>query len=380
MARPELSLIIPIYNEEEVLPVLDGRVRALLDRLAVDCEVVFVNDGSKDRSIELLRGMADAEPRYRVLGFSRNFGHQRAITAGMDAARGKAVVVMDADLQDPPEVILEMMERWRDGYDVVYGRRRSREGETFFKLVTAKIFYRLFAAMIPIEVPLDTGDFRLISRRVVLTMRELRETHRFVRGLVAWVGFKQTAVEYDRAARAAGETKYPLRKMLAFAVDGIASFSVLPLRLATYTGLLVGSASVLYAVGAVIFHLAGMTIPGWTTTVVLVTFLFSVQLLMTGVLGEYVGKIYEQVKGRPLYVVAERINFKKKRVSRRRPQATASPGTSPTTEPSAPATPVATDAPVVDPAAPLSTNAPVVMSVDELQVLRDRAARTREPG
>jgi dolichol-phosphate mannosyltransferase len=316
MARPELSLIIPIYNEEEVLPQLESRLQELLKTLAVDTEVVFVNDGSKDDSIDILRQMAEREPRYRVVGFARNFGHQRAITAGMDVARGKAVVVMDADLQDPPEVIVEMMVKWREGFDVVYGRRRSREGESWFKLITAKMFYRLFAAMIPIEVPLDTGDFRLMSRRVVLALRSLRESHRFVRGLVAWVGFKQTAVEYDRAARAAGETKYPLKKMLAFAFDGIASFSILPLRLATYVGLFVGMASVIYGIVAVVTYLVGITVPGWTTTVVLVSFLFSVQLLVTGMLGEYVGRIYEQVKDRPLYVVAERINFKRPRRSK----------------------------------------------------------------
>lgn len=321
MPRPELSLVIPIYNEEAVLPQLDVRVRELIGRLGLDCEVVFVNDGSRDRSMEMLRLMAGREPRYKVVGFARNFGHQRAITAGIDAARGKAVVVMDADLQDPPEVILEMVAKWREGFDVVYGRRRKREGETAFKLLTAKLFYRVFAAMIPIEVPLDTGDFRLMSRRVVLAMRELRETHLFVRGLVAWVGFKQCAVEYDRAARAAGETKYPLRKMLSFALDGIASFSILPLRFATYLGLLVGFASVLYATAAVITHLVGFTVPGWTTMVVLVSFLFSVQLLVTGVLGEYIGRIYEQVKHRPLYVVAERLNLPAKRKKKKKARA-----------------------------------------------------------
>jgi dolichol-phosphate mannosyltransferase len=310
MPRPEVSLVIPIYNEEEVLPQLDERVVELLGKLGVTSEVVFVNDGSKDNSLELLRTMVSREPRYRVVSFSRNFGHQRAITCGMESARGKAVVVMDADLQDPPEVVVEMIAKWREGYDVVYGRRRKREGETWFKLFTAKMFYRLFAAMIPIEVPLDTGDFRLMSRRVVVAMHELRESHRFVRGLVAWVGFKQTAVEYDRAARAAGETKYPLRKMLAFAMDGIASFSILPLRAATYLGLIVGALSILYTISAIIAYLVGDTVQGWTTLVGLVSLLFSVQLVVTGVLGEYVGRIYEQVKGRPLYVVAERIRHR----------------------------------------------------------------------
>lgn len=308
--RPELSLVIPIYNEEEVLPQLGERVAQLLETLAVDCEVVFVDDGSKDDSLRLLRELAAKEPRFRVASFSRNFGHQRAITCGMDLARGKAVVVMDADLQDPPEVIVEMVAKWREGYDVVYGRRRSRAGESFFKLITAKVFYRLFAAMIPIEVPLDAGDFRLMSRRVVQTLRGLRETHRFVRGLVAWVGFKQTAVEYDRAARAAGETKYPLRKMLAFAFDGIASFSIMPLRAASYAGLLVGLfgvAVMLFALGSFLF---GRTVQGWTTTIMIMSFLFSVQLLLTGIVGEYVGKIYEEVKRRPLYLVKEKINFR----------------------------------------------------------------------
>lgn len=309
MPRPELSLVIPIYDEEAVLPQLGDRLRELLEKLALDCEVVFVDDGSKDDSLALLRDLAAKEPRFRVASFSRNFGHQRAITCGMDLARGKAVVVMDADLQDPPEVIVEMVEKWREGYDVVYGRRRSRAGESAFKLFTAKIFYRLFAAMIPIEVPLDTGDFRLMSRRVVQTLRGLRETHRFVRGLVAWVGFKQAAVEYDRAARAAGETKYPLRKMLAFAFDGIASFSILPLRAASYVGVAVG----IFGGGVMIWAIAswflGRTIQGWTTIIILLSFLFSVQLIIMGILGEYVGKIYEEVKRRPLYLVAEKINF-----------------------------------------------------------------------
>lgn len=309
MPRPELSLVIPIYNEEEVLPQLEARLEQLLAALALDCEVVFVDDGSKDESLRILREMAQRERRYRVASFSRNFGHQRAITCGMDLARGKAVVVMDADLQDPPEVILEMVARWREGYDVVYGRRRSRAGETAFKLFTAKVFYRLFAAMIPIEVPLDAGDFRLMSRRVVQTLRNLRETHRFVRGLVSWVGFKQIAVEYDRDARAAGTTKYPLRKMLAFAFDGIASFSIVPLRAASYAGVAVGLFGVVVMLWAIVSWMLGRTIQGWTTIIILLSFLFSVQLIIIGVLGEYVGKIYEEVKRRPLYIVAEKINF-----------------------------------------------------------------------
>jgi len=234
--------------------------------------VIFVDDGSRDRSLALLRAIAAGEPRYRVLSFARNFGHQAAITAGIDHALGEAVVVMDADLQDPPEVVLEMVARWRAGYDVVYGKRRSREGESFMKLFTARWFYRIFAWLIPIEVPLDTGDFRLMSRRIVLVLRELRETHRFIRGLVAWLGFKQTAVLYDRPVRVAGETKYPFSKMLRFAIDGITSFSILPLRFATWLGMVISLFSIAVAIWALaarfIFH---ATVPGWTTVIVMVS-------------------------------------------------------------------------------------------------------------
>jgi dolichol-phosphate mannosyltransferase len=312
--RPTLTLVLPIFNEEAVIPELHTRLQEFLGKLGLDAEVVFVNDGSKDRSMELLRGLAATEPRYRILSFARNFGHQVAITAGLDFARGKAVVVMDADLQDPPEVVLEMVAKWREGFDVVYGKRRSREGETFFKLLTAKWFYRMFAAMIPIEVPLDTGDFRLMSRKVVVALRELREVHRFVRGMVAWVGFRQTAVFYDRPGRFAGETKYPFRKMLRFAIDGITSFSILPLRFATYLGMLISVASIGVAVWALVvkfvFH---SVVPGWTALTVLIALLAAVQLLMIGILGEYVGRIYEQVKSRPLYVVGERVNVASRR-------------------------------------------------------------------
>ena len=314
MPRPTLSLVLPIYNEEEVIPELHMRLQEFLKELGLETEVVFVNDGSRDRSMELLRGVAAGEPRYRILSFARNFGHQSAITAGIDYARGKAVVVLDADLQDPPSVILEMVAKWREGFDVVYGKRRSREGESFFKLLTARWFYRLFAAMIPIEVPLDTGDFRLMSRRVVVALRELRETHRFVRGMVAWVGFKQTAVLYDRPGRFAGETKYPLRKMLRFAIDGITSFSVLPLRFATYLGMVISLASVGVAIYAVLAkYVFQVTVKGWTAEVVLVSLLAAVQLLMIGILGEYIGRIYEEVKRRPLYVVSDHVNVGRRR-------------------------------------------------------------------
>jgi dolichol-phosphate mannosyltransferase len=307
--RPTLSLVLPIYTEEEVIPELHKRLQEFLAKLALPAEVVFVNDGSLDGSMELLRGIAAGEPRYRVVSFARNFGHQRAITAGVDYARGQAVVVMDADLQDPPEVVLEMVAKWREGFDVVYGRRRKRSGETWFKLVTARLFYRVFAAMIPIRVPLDTGDFRLMSRRVVVVLRELHETHRFVRGMVAWVGFKQTEVLYDRPGRFAGDTKYPLRKMVAFAIDGITSFSVLPLRFATYMGMLMilGSVGVI-AWALVAKYVLHQVVQGWTGIMIVVAVFASVQLLMIGILGEYIGRIYEEVKRRPLYIVGDTVN------------------------------------------------------------------------
>jgi glycosyltransferase involved in cell wall biosynthesis len=309
--RPTLSLVLPIFNEEEVLPELHRRLQEFLGELRLDAEVVFVDDGSRDRSMDLLRAFAAADPRYRILSFARNFGHQAAITAGVDHARGEAVVVMDADLQDPPEVVLEMVARWRAGFDVVYGRRRSREGETWFKLLTARAFYRIFGAMIPIEIPLDTGDFRLMSRRVVVALRALRETHRFVRGLVAWVGFKQTALLYDRPGRLAGTTKYPISKMVRFALDGITSFSVLPLRISLYLGLSMSVASVGITVWAVLAKFVFQrVVPGWTAIVVLVALVASAQFLMIGILGEYVGRIYEEVKRRPLYIVRDSVNLR----------------------------------------------------------------------
>jgi glycosyltransferase involved in cell wall biosynthesis len=308
--RPTLSLVIPIYNEEAVIPELHQRLQAFIMQLGLDVEVLFVDDGSRDRSGEMLRALVAGESRYRILSFARNFGHQRAITGGVDYARGAAVVLMDADLQDPPEVVLDMVAKWREGFDVVYGRRRRRAGETWFKLLTARWFYRIFASMIPIEAPLDTGDFRLMSRRVVVALRELRETHRFVRGLVAWLGFRQAEVIYDRPARFAGETKFPMRKMVTFAIDGITSFSTVPLRFSTYFGMFMSVASVGTIAWALLakyaFH---TTVRGWTAIVVIIAMFASVQLLMIGILGEYIGRIYEEVKRRPLYVVAETVNL-----------------------------------------------------------------------
>jgi dolichol-phosphate mannosyltransferase len=309
MGRPTLSLVLPIYNEEAVIPELERRLRDFLATLGVSWEVVLVNDGSKDRSLELLQAMVKAEPRFRLLSFSRNFGHQSAITAGVDHARGDSVVVMDADLQDPPEIVAEMLERWREGYDVVYAVRRARQKETFYKRATAALFYRLLRAVVGVPIPVDAGDFRLMSRRVVLTLRALREASRFVRGMVAWVGFKQIAVYYERQGRFAGETHYPTRKMIRFALDGITSFSIVPLRVATMLGVLSGGVGLLVASWAVIVHLFKITaVPGWATIMMAVSLAASAQLLMMGILGEYVGRIYEEVKRRPLYIIEERMD------------------------------------------------------------------------
>jgi len=309
MQRPALSLIIPVYNEEEIVTELDRRLKAFLRGVDETWEVVFVDDGSYDHTPAALKELAAAEPRYKVISFSRNFGHQAAITAGMDRAEGDAVVIMDADLQDPPEVVNEMMRKWREGYDVVYGQRSVRHRESIFKRTTAAAFYSLFRMLLPIEMPLDAGDFRLMSRKVVLSMRALREQHRFVRAMVSWVGFRQTAVQYERPERFAGETKYPLRKMIRFAVDGITSFSIVPLRLATWLGLLSGLLAIVTSGWALYSSIAGKTVPAWTTITIAVALAASAQLIMTGILGEYIGRIYEEVKRRPLYVVADTLNL-----------------------------------------------------------------------
>jgi len=306
---PTLSLVLPVFNEEEVLPALLERLGTLLDRLKLPTEIIFVDDGSADRTLSLLRDAARTDPRLRILSLSRNFGHQPAISAGLDHALGEAVVVMDADLQDPPEVVLELVARWREGFDVVHARRRRREHDSAFKAFTARGFYRLFASIVPIPTVQDAGDFRLMSRRVVLAMRGLEETHRFLRGLVAWVGFRQTVVEYDRPERGAGSTKFSVGRMAGFAMDGITSFSTLPLRLATYLGLLVGLFSLGVAAWALEEHfIRHVTIQGWTSLIIVVTLIAAAQFLLLGIVGSYVGRIYEQVKRRPLYIVAEEIS------------------------------------------------------------------------
>jgi len=266
-AQPTFSIVVPVYNERESLPELYRRVRAVMEQLGEPWELVLVDDGSTDGSTDLIRRLRDQDPEHvRAVILARNFGHQIAVTAGIDYARGKAIVLMDADLQDPPEVIPQLVEKWREGYHVVYAVRKAREGETWFKKTTAALFYRLIRRITEVDIPPDTGDFRLMDRRVVDVLKGMKERHRFIRGMVAWVGFRQTGVPYVRAPRFAGETKYPLRKMLKFAWDAITGFSYVPLQMATYLG----------------FLAAGV-----------------------GILGEYIGRIYDEVKARPLYVVAE---------------------------------------------------------------------------
>ena len=303
-----LSVVVPVFNELDVLPVFYERVSAVGESLApMEYELVFVDDGSRDGSSERLRAMAAADARIRVLRFSRNFGHQVAITAGIDHARGDCVVVIDSDLQDPPEVIPRMVQKWREGFDVVYGVRARRDGETRMKLWTASAFYRTLNRLTSVEIPLDVGDFRLLSRRAASHLSRMRESDRYVRGLVSWMGFRQTGVEYDRDRRYAGETKYPYRKMLKFALDGITSFSTLPLKLATWLGYGASAFAFLYLASVFVQKLVGITVQGWATIMVAMLFLGGVQLICIGIAGEYIGRIFTEVKGRPIYIVEELI-------------------------------------------------------------------------
>jgi polyisoprenyl-phosphate glycosyltransferase len=303
---PEYSLVVPIFNEEETLSELARRLTLLLDALDGPAEVVLVDDGSSDRSYDLMVSARETDPRFKVLRLSRNFGHQIAITAGMDAAAGNAVIVMDADLQDPPEVVLEMAARWREGFDVIYGVREGRPGDTRFKKATASAFYRFLRRVSNIDVPLDVGDFRLVDRRALEAFKSMRETNRYVRGMFSWIGFRQVGVTFQRDERFAGDTKYPLTKMLKFATDGVVSFSAAPLRLALNLGFAVSALSFALGVLAVILKLAGFySIPGLASIAVFVAFLGGIQLLVLGLMGEYIARIHDEVKNRPLYLVRD---------------------------------------------------------------------------
>jgi len=297
--------VVPIYDEEESIPELVHRLELLIDRLDGEAEVILVDDGSRDGSYELMRS-AREDPRFKLLRLSRNFGHQVAVTAGLDVAAGNAVIVMDGDLQDPPEVALDLAARWRDGYDVVYAVREDREGDTPFKRATASLFYRLFRKMSDVDVPLDVGDFRLVDRRALDGFRSMRESNRYVRGMFSWIGFRQVGVPFRRDERFAGETKYPLRRMLKFATDGIVSFSAYPLRLALNLGFVVSAFSFLLGVMFLVSKFAGFySVPGLASIAVFVAFLGGIQLLLIGIMGEYIARIHDEVKGRPLYLVSD---------------------------------------------------------------------------
>jgi glycosyltransferase involved in cell wall biosynthesis len=306
-----LSVVVPCFNEQDVIATTHARLAAALRAIpGAEPEILYVDDGSRDRTLELLRGLAAGDGAVRVVALSRNFGHQKAITAGLESATGDAVVLIDADLQDPPEVIGEFVARWRAGIDVAYGVRRHREGESGFKLFTAHLYYRLMGRVSDHEIPFDAGDFRLLDRAVVDALSRMPERDRFMRGMIAWIGFRQEAVEYDRAARAAGETKYPFRRMVRFALDGMFSFSTTPLRLATYLGFVASGLAVVGVFWALYVRLVThAAIPGWATLWISVLFLGGVQLVSLGVIGEYIGRIYGEVKERPLYFVRERIGF-----------------------------------------------------------------------
>ncbi len=300
------SIIAPIYNETESLPQLYARVKKTMDSTGEPWELLLVDDGSTDGSTDMVRELAEKDPCVRPVIFARNFGHQIAVTAGLDYSRGEAVTIIDSDLQDPPEVILDLIAKWREGYEVVYAVRAEREGESWFKLFTASLFYRMIYRITDVNIPLDTGDFRLMDRKVVNVMNQMRERHRFLRGMSSWVGFRQTGVEYKRAARFAGETKYPIKKMIKLSWDAITGFSYFPLQVATYFGFVSAGISILAIPFVAYMRLTGsQAFFGQATTLIAVLFFGGVQLISLGILGEYLGRLYDQAKGRPLYIVRD---------------------------------------------------------------------------
>ena len=311
MSSVVCSIVVPMYNEEAVIEETYHRLKKVMDQTGESYELVFVNDGSRDRSASIIAELAKNDSCIRLIDFSRNFGHQIAVTAGLDYAQGQAIVIIDADLQDPPEVIPLMMEKWRQGYEVVYGKRLKRQGETFFKKFTAYAFYRILNLLTNDSIPKDTGDFRLIDRKVCDAIKNLNEKNRFLRGMISWVGFNQTAVEYVRDERWAGETKYPLKKMLKFAADGIFSFTYKPLKLATYIGFLLSTSGFIYLIYVLYQKLfTQSTQSGWASIIAVNLVFNGITLIILGIIGEYVGRIYEEVKGRPLYIVKEVVGFR----------------------------------------------------------------------
>ncbi|HLI69880.1 MAG TPA: glycosyltransferase family 2 protein [Ktedonobacteraceae bacterium] len=303
--HPIYSIVAPVFNEEETLPHFYQRVVSVMEGVGEPFELVLVNDGSRDGSYAVMKQLHQQDRRVRVIDFSRNFGHQIAISAGLDHARGDAVIIIDSDLQDPPEVIPQLIATWKKGAEVVYAQRSKRAGETRFKLLTAAAFYRLIERITSIKIPRDTGDFRLVDRQVVKALISMREQHRFMRGLSAWVGFRQEAVQYERHERFAGTTKYPLGKMLRFSLDAITSFSHVPLQLATSFGFMLAGISLLGIIVAIILRIFTGAIVGQASTLILVLFLGGIQLIFLGIIGEYLGRIYDEVRSRPLYIVRE---------------------------------------------------------------------------
>ncbi len=300
------TVIAPIYNEIGNLPELYRRVKETMEKTGDTWELILVDDGSTDGSTDTIRNFALEDTHVRPVIFVRNFGHQIAVTAGLDYAQGQAVIIIDADLQDPPEVILDLIAKWQEGYEVVYAQRVEREGETWFKLLTASVFYRLIYRITDVNIPRDTGDFRLLDRKVVDVMVRMRERHRFLRGMSMWVGFRQIGVPYKRAARFSGVTKFPFRKMFKFANDAITSFSYFPLQVATYLGFISAGVSIIAIPVVIITRLAGIhAFTGQATTLIAVLFLGGVQLISLGIMGEYIGRIYDEAKGRPLYITRE---------------------------------------------------------------------------
>jgi polyisoprenyl-phosphate glycosyltransferase len=306
----DYSFVIPILNERETLEELYRRLEPVMGALDGPCEVVLVDDGSTDGSYEIMAKLHERDPRVKALRLSRNFGHQTALSAGLDHAQGRAVIIMDGDLQDPPEVALQLAERWREGYDVVYAVRVHRAGESRRKVATARWFYRLLRRLSEVDIPPDVGDFRLVDRRAVDAVKGMREHRRYLRGMFAWVGYSQTGVRYERVARTRGETKFTLRKMLAFATDGIVSFSAVPLRMALNLGFLVSVVTFVLGFVAIVCKLTGVyAAPGWASIVVATAFLGGMQLIVLGVIGEYIARIHEEVKQRPLYLLQDQLGF-----------------------------------------------------------------------
>lgn len=308
----KVSLVVPMYFEEKVVEECYSRLIKNLNELKdYDYEIIFINDGSTDKTLELLEDIAKKDSKVKIISFARNFGHQCAVTAGLKAVTGDAIVIIDADLQDPPELIPEMLKLWEDGNEVIYGKRKSREGESFFKLFTAKMFYKTLNALSDVDIPKDTGDFRLVDRKVVDTINQMPEHNKFLRGLFSWVGYKQYEFEYERQERFAGETKYPLKKMLKLASDGIISFSSKPLKLVGIFGLIsliISGFIILYTLLSYVFKWNHLT-AGWTSIMITVTFFAGVQLICTWIIAEYISRIYDESKGRPQYIIDKKINF-----------------------------------------------------------------------